>query len=890
MNALTLRSAGSPGAMLARLRAALWTALALFALWLGNATLAHAAPPAGSVIGNQATATYQDATGTTRATASNLVQTTVSQVKSFTLSADGAKTAAPGQTVYYPHTITNTGNGSDSYTLNAPSTSGAFTHTGLAYYIDANGDGQPDNFTPITSSGAIPAGTQFKFVVAAAVPAGASSGQTGTLGVSASDSGGNNASNSDTTTVANSVINVTKALSVVSGASPSSAPITVTLSYTNAGTLPAADVALTDVLPSGMGYVAGSGRWSASGASALSDGAGGDPAGISYSVTGNTVSATITSVGAGVSGSVSFQINIASGLAPTTPANAASTTNTASYATSTQATANTNSVTYSVAQSASVVANGSAVSSVDGTAEPVTVASAAQGATITFSDYVWNTGSGSDSFNATLAASTFPAGTTFALYQADGATSLLDSNGDGIADTGPLAPNTAVRIVVKATLPVSAPAGAGPYSVTLNATSNFDPTKSNPVINTLTTISAKTVDLTNNVSVAGGATASQGLGSTGATVIITNSVTPATTAPTLTRFQLYVNNTGAIADSFNVSLDSALPSGWSVSFTADGGAGNCSTSGATLTNTGTLPAGGSRLVCAVINVPATNSGNAAPGNYDFTFRAQSPVTASSLDTIVDRVTVNALHSVTLTPNGAQQTFPGSAVTYAHTLKNNGNATESITFPAGFLTDSQAAAGWTSVLYIDANGNGVLDVGTDTQVNNATLLALAPNASSTLFVRVFAPGGVTSTSPADVTTLTATYNSGATTVSANDTTSASDGLLLQKAQAAVSCTASGPFTYSTAAIAAGPNTAPGQCIAYQIGATNATAASITNVVISDTTPANTTRHDACGAPAASGGATLGGTSSNGGTGTVTATQATLVSAASFQITFCVRINP
>ena len=868
-----------------------WIVGLFVALALAFAGLAAhaAAPPAGTVIGNQATATYLDTTGTSRTTSSNLVQTTVSQVKSFTLTADGAKTAAPGQTVYYPHTITNTGNGTDAYTLNAPTAGGAFTQTGLTYYLDANGDGVPDSSTPITSTGPLPAGTQFKFVVAASVPGGATAGQTGTVAISVTDTGATTLSNTDTTTVANSVINVTKSLSSTTGPSPSASPVTVTLSYTNSGTLAANSVVLTDALPAGMVYVANSGRWSVSGGTQLGDGAGGDQPGIDYSFTGGTVSATITSVGAGVSGTVSFQVTIAAGLAPTTGTNAAVTTNTASYATSTQASANTNSATYSVAATVSVVANGSPTISTDGTAEPVTVASAAQGSSITFSDYIWNTGNGTDSVNAVLSGSNFPAGTTFALYQADGVTPLLDSNGDGIPDTGPLIAGSVYRVVVKATLPASAPAGAGPYSVTLTATSNTDPTKSNTVINTLTTITANTVDLTNNVSVAGGATAAQGLGSTGSTVITTNTVTPSSTTATQSRFQLYINNTSAVADSYNLSVTSAIPTGWTVTFAADGGGGSCATTGAALTNTGTLAANANRLVCAIVNVPATNSSNAAAGNYDFTFRAQSAVTATAFDTKVDRVTVNALHTVTLTPNGAQQTFPGGAVTYTHVLQNSGNVTESITFPSGFLTDSQVAAGWTSVLYID-NGNGVLDVGTDTPVTTASTLSLASNTSQTLFVRVFAPASATAASAADITTVTATYNAGASTASASDTTSVTDGLLLQKGQAAVSCAATGPFTYSAAPIAAGANTAPGQCIAYQISASNTTAASITNVVLSDNIPANTTRNDACGAPAATGTATVGGTSANGTTGTVTASLPTLASTSSFALTFCVRINP
>ena len=150
---------------------------------------AFAAPAAGTVIGNQATATYNDAGGTSRTATSNLVQTTVTQVKTFTLTANGARTAAPGQTVYYPHIITNTGNGTDSYTLNAPTSTsfGAGPHVSLAYYIDANGDGVPDNAAPINTSGPIAAGGTFRFVVAGTVPAGAASGSSATIGVSVTD-------------------------------------------------------------------------------------------------------------------------------------------------------------------------------------------------------------------------------------------------------------------------------------------------------------------------------------------------------------------------------------------------------------------------------------------------------------------------------------------------------------------------------------------------------------------------------------------------------------------------------------------------------------------------------------------------------------------------------
>ena len=874
-------------------------AAALLLGWLGFAvTAAHAAAPAGTVIGNQATASYVDTSGTTRTASSNLVQTTVSQVKSYTLTANGAKTGAPGQTVYYPHTITNTGNGSDTYALNAATAGGGFTHTGLVYYIDANGDGIPDNFTPITSTGVVPAGGTFNFVVAGTVPAAATAGQTGTITVSVSDTTPTTLTNTDTTTVANSAINVTKAMSVTSGPSPSAGPLTVTLSYTNTGTQAGTNLLLTDALPSGMTYVAGSGRWSGSGATALTDAAGGDPAGIAYdfgATTPGTVTATIASVGAGVSGTLSFQVSIKSGLAPTTASTQASTTNTASYSSTQQATpANTNSVLYTVAQTAAVTATGS------------TVATAGQGSTVTFTNTITNNGSGTDSFDISYptpgnAGNTFPTGTTFALYQSDGVTTLLDTNGNGTPDTGPLAPGASYNVILKATLPPTAT--GGPFTVAKTATSKFDPTKTATANDTLTVIANNSVDLTENTARAdstpagtagSGNAATTGFGPGTATVIATNTVTPAPATATTSAFKLYVNNTSTSTDSYDLSTTTAIPAGWAVSFYTDGGAGNCSTLGAKLTNTGPLAGGTNRLVCAVVTVPASNTGNATPGTTNFTFQAISPVTPASVDTIVDAVIVSAVHSLTLTPNGAQQTFPGGSVTYTHTLTNNGNASETVTFPAGFLTDSQAAAGWTSAAYIDSNNNGVLDVGTDTLIAaGTTTLTLAGNASQRLFVRVFAPGSATAASAADVTTLTATYNGGAATASANDTTTVTNGLLLSKAQVAGTCAAAlvaGPF--SNAAIASGPNTAPGKCLAYQITATNTTPGTLTNVVVSDIVPANTTlAATSCAAPSATGGASVGGTATTeGASGTVTATLASLTSTTSFQLTFCVKINP
>ncbi len=79
---------------------------------------------AGTVIGNQATASYKDQNNNTYNSTSNLVNTIVAEVYGVMLTPDGtiaapgqSQTATPGTIVYYPYTLTNTGNTADNYVI-----------------------------------------------------------------------------------------------------------------------------------------------------------------------------------------------------------------------------------------------------------------------------------------------------------------------------------------------------------------------------------------------------------------------------------------------------------------------------------------------------------------------------------------------------------------------------------------------------------------------------------------------------------------------------------------------------------------------------------------------------------------------------------------------------
>ncbi len=875
---------------LLRLRTATTRALALPARALVLASIvllpfgAHAASaaPAGAVIGNQASATYSDASSVSRTVTSNTVITTVQQVGSLTLAANGAKTISAGGQVYYPQTLVNTGNGNDSFLLTATQ-SGATAFSSVLFYADANGDGIPDNATPITTTGPLASGQTFKFVVAGVVPSIAVTGTTNATTVTATSvfAPAVTASVLDTTTISGqAVINVTQAIDLTAGPSPSTGR-TITITYTNTGNATATGVTLNDAIPSGMTYVANSARWSVTGASTVltdanaADNQGGIVWDFGVTTTGKPT-AVIASVPPGASGTVTFQVNVNPGLAP--GANAA-TAMTGSYAYNDGSTgvpaSGTNTVQYTVNQTAALTFTGT------------TVASAPQGGSVSFPDTVTNTGNGVDSFDIVIGTSTFPVGTTFQLFQADGLTPLQDANGNGIPDTGPMAAGATMNVVVKAVLPPGAT--GGPFTVQPVATSRLDTTKTATATDTLTVISNNAVDLTNDTAVPGASGVGAG---PEAAAVLTSSVNPGATL----RFPLIVSNGSAIADAFDLTaatdaaFSAGLPAGWTVTFR--------DANGAIITTTGVLNAGNSKPVFADVSVP---TGYAA-GTVPLYFRGLSAATGAS-DRLHDAVTVNTLRSLVITPNHTGQTTAGGTVTYVHTITNTGNVLEGDgTASTALLTTLDATPGFTTVVYWDKNNNGTLDA-TDPVVTSLaqlvggtnganTTAGLAPGKSATLIVKVTAPA---SASPglADTTSLTVTVSGTIGGINAPAATFATDATSVVGSQVTLvtmqsldaNCDGIADTSFSVNAITSGA--LPNGCIRYQVTATNAGPVAVTGLVITNATPPLTTYHAVV--PAAT---TIGTVTAPaaGATGSVQATVGTLAPGQSAVLTFGVRITP
>ena len=846
-------------------------------------TTAFAAPAAGTAIGNQASASYTDASNTPRTVTSNVVTAIVQQVASLTLAQSTSRTVAVGSQVSYPVTLTNTGNGADTFNLSFTQ-GGAFAFSSVVFYADANGDGVADNSIPITATTALAAGDVFRFVAVGTVPGSAVSGNANSLVVNAVSTfnGGVSANVTETTTVtSNAVVSVTKAMSSGSGL-PGSGPHTITLTYNNSGNTAASAVQIRDLLPAGMNYVANSGRWSATGATVLTDASNADAQGAGPTIiydfgvtTASQVTAVISSVAPGQSGTLTFSVTIAtynSGTATGQLAGAIN--NTASYS------YNDGAANVGPVSSNTYAFNVTPVLAVTMTGQ--TVASATQGSTVVFTNVVRNNGNTPDSFDITLPTSSFPAGTSFQLYQADGVTPLLDTNGNGVPDTGTLASGATYNVVLRATLPTNS--SGGPYSVSKTATSKLDPSKTVSVSDTLTAILANSVDLTNVAALGGPGVTGVGAGPE-AGAQTTNTTNPGTT----TRFTLFVNNTSGVADTYDLAASTnssfaslALPAGWTVVFR--------NAAGAVITNTGVVNGGASQQVFADVSIPAGQA--AIPGaGLDLYFRALSP-SSGTIDRLHDAVVVSTVRSVQITPTNSGQVFAGSSIVYAHTLVNNGNVTENSGASTLALALANTQGLFNTIVYRDANNNGVIDAG-DPVINvPADLGPIAPGASVRLLVRVSATSGAAA-GITDTTTLTVTTSGSINaapvpaSVSTTDTTTVIAGnLVLLKEQALdANCDGIADTPFSNANISAGA--APGACVRYRVTITNIGTSDVLSVVVSDATPANTTYHAAVAAATSQGGITA---PAAGATGTVSVSVGTLAAGASAVTSFGVRINP
>lgn len=822
---------------------------------LGVHQSSSAAVPTRQIISNMAIGEYSEEGSTVvQVSRSNLVQTTILPVYSVNLTANNTKNVVAGQTVYFNHTLTNTGNEVDQYTFAVTNNTGdSYDYSNLSVFLDKDNDGMPDG-AAITSY-SLSAGESVGLIVAANVPSGATVSQNGllTLTVNSLNSASGTKTNIDTATVTNqSALVVRKKFSQTSVANGDI--VTVRLDYQNLGSTATGSVTLTDALDSSLVYQLNAGEnWN--GTTVNPSTGSNDPAGINYSVTSNTVTAVISSIPANATGYIEFKVKVSK-------VTAGSINNTVNFQydhDNNVTTANisdlSNVAVLNVASIYAVKINGSA-SDVNNSST-VIASAAAQGGELTFNNYIWNTGNSTDRFNVTMTGSTFPTGSQIEFYRADGVTPLLDSNGDGIPDTGLLSAGVNLPIIVKVRLPSSyAVTTDTAFEVSPQAQSLGDISKTSLIKdqgNLLATTVVRLVDLTNSPENNGlGNGNIDNAGNPWKTVVVSTSTNSVAGGQAI--FPLKVSHTG-IGTEYLLSANSTsdftsltLPNGVNrVRFYASGNGSNCSVLGSETGKSIYLNNGESQLICAVVEVDQLNSSVTTP----IYFRALSTSFVSgnnssnpSQDIIKDAITIQSVNSVAkveFTPNSRGQVSPLGTVIYSHLLTNNTDV--DYTGNYSFLSNNDQVE-FNSTLFYDVNGNGVFDAGDLVMRSLADLpggkLAAQTQVKLLLQVKNLVANNI---AQANNTTINLTNNAnGQVVASITDVTTVNQTQLkLSKLQARdFDCNGTADESYTINSLNIGKQAnGQGQCVLYKVILTNTSATGLsTAFTFRDMTPAYT----------------------------------------------------
>lgn len=799
------------------------------------------------VISNMAVGEYKEEGSTVVQVArSNLVQTTVIPVYNLSLKDNRTEYVRPGQAVYYHHVLTNTGNERDLYNLlGSQIAGGSFTHSNIEIYLDADRNGVADNNTPM-SQYSLNAGETVALIIKAIIPSSAAVNSSSQIQLTATSTQQPSLTqnNIDTSRITDqAVLNLTKSFDKTTVVNGDIA--TVRLTYFNNGNNSGV-VNISDLLDTTqLTYVTGNENWNGQ---ALNSATGSnDPTGINYylDTDGKTIRAQITNVPANAQGYIEFRVRVARTAPGEIPNFANMDYDHDGLSTTANLTTQSNTAVLNIKPIYGVVINAD-VNSVSG-ADLLTKSAVSSGGSVSFENYVWNTGTVADRFNLSFASHNLPTGSVLEFYRADGVTPLFDSNNDGIVDTGTLDAGAKLPIIVKITFPADYVDTANTtYNIVPKAQSITDNSKTDTVQDRTSLIqsaASRLVDLINSPETTANGTGNGNVSNGGSPWKTLAGVNNQTVV-----FPLTVRHTGQ-ATSYNFSADAdnnfatvALPSDVSSVRYFASSTTDCSVLGAEITSTRLLNNGESQLYCAVVEIRADAKSTTQP--IPIYFKVASSILPTSApnngyDVIQNAITINSNASqggVSLEPDLRGQIAPGGSIVYTHTLKPWGTSVLSATDNLSIANDR---TGFTTTLYYDANNDGQLDA-SDPIIQNLSIVN-ASILSSKAPIRIFNKVENTAYNTVGVvnTTIISLKNSAGTVLdTATDVTTITNApVRLSKLQAKDNnCDGVADTAYTSNVLPITRNAdGSGQCVLYQLTVKNLGASAIGRFNFYDYTP-------------------------------------------------------
>ena len=248
-----------------------WTAIAVV-LFGGAAELSAGGTPAGTLITSSASLSYSLPNGTTGNKTSSDVMVMVGQVAGVDVEQPRSSLAPAGSSILFSHTITNVGNGPDTFILTATSLDG----WPMRMMLDVNGDGTEDaGDIPMVGPLALNADESAQIMMVMDIPAGmpaAAARAAATLTATSQFDTGVSDSITDNLEITPPIPSLVLLKTVDAASAVAGDIVTYTITY-QAAWLGSNDLTIQDTIPAGLSYEAGTLRL---GTSVLTDVSGDD--------------------------------------------------------------------------------------------------------------------------------------------------------------------------------------------------------------------------------------------------------------------------------------------------------------------------------------------------------------------------------------------------------------------------------------------------------------------------------------------------------------------------------------------------------------------------------------------------------------------------------------